>query len=182
MWLQHHTAFFLCQIKPVHRNEGVTYVQLLHIDLGLWMGLVSPFLQTTLEWQLSHDCYHEVGFGLVEILMCKHMCIRMEHSLYLYLCNGISIPFVFHDRSVGVWLVPSSCGSMWPFCGRCWNLYGSLYLRRNLQWCFRDQLYLDLVEFWYRQYQRLVGGGGGVPFHIHYWDLYISFWLHICNL
>ena len=119
MQLQHHLTFFICQITPVHRYKGVLKVQLLRIALGCLMGLVSPFFQTCLEWQLSNNYYHNSGFVLVRNYLQKHVCTRMKHSLDLLLYNGIFIPFPYHARGVGIWLGPNSFGSAWPFCRRC---------------------------------------------------------------
>ena len=67
-----------------HSNKRVHLVQMIYLALGCWLVLVYPLFQTCLEWKLSHDYSHGVGFGLVEIFLRKHMSVITEH--YRDLC------------------------------------------------------------------------------------------------
>ena len=75
--LQHHLPFFVGQIPQTNGNERITEVQLFHFSLGCWMVLISPLLQASLEWYLGHDFYHYVRFGLLVVLLWKHVCIHI---------------------------------------------------------------------------------------------------------
>ena len=125
---------------PVHGNEIIPEVKLFHFSLACWVSMISPLLQSSLGWYLGHYWYHYVRFSLLEIFLCKHMCIRMEHYLALQLHHCICIPFACQYWSVGACLLTNSCVYAEPwrlYCSLCYDFWHSRDLKRCLGSCLR---------------------------------------------
>jgi hypothetical protein len=91
MGLQHGLALCFAQFSLMLWLESLVKMQLLHLRMSCLESLLTPFLQSSFQQELCHYGCHNVRFCLVEIVLHKHMCNWVEHSLALQLSYCIHI-------------------------------------------------------------------------------------------